>query len=66
MGALKVTLDPYYRAGHMTDDQRARYREILRQLKEALPTIQRLRLYPPTVPLDAADAPAKPGAPGRG
>ncbi len=58
MGALKVTLDPYYRSGDMTADQRARYREILRQLQEALPLIQRLRLYPPPVPLEEPSAPA--------
>ena len=66
MGALKVTLDPYYRSGAMTDDQRTRYRAILRQLHEALPLIERLRLYPPPVPLEAPDAPGEPGAPGRG
>jgi hypothetical protein len=64
MGALKVTLDPYYRSGAMTDDQRARYGTILGQLKEALPLIQRLQLYPPPVPLDEPDVPGEPGRPG--
>ena len=66
MGALKVTLDPYYRSGAMNDDQRARYCTILRQLKEALPLIERLQLYPPPVPLDEPHAPGEPGGPGCG
>ncbi len=60
MGALQVTLDPSYRSGAMSDEQRARYGTIRRELKEALPTIEQLQLYPPPVPLEEA------GARGRG
>jgi hypothetical protein len=51
MGGVQVTLDPPYRAGEMTPDQRARYRDLLRELAAALPVIERLQLQPPSVPL---------------
>lgn len=38
--------------GSMTTEQCVRYRELLRELKAALPTIERLGLYRPPVPLD--------------
>lgn len=38
-------------AGLLTADQQARYRDLLRQLGELLPTIERLDLYRPPVPL---------------
>ncbi len=51
MGGLRVTLDPSYRAGAMTPDQQARYRDLLRRLAEARPLLERLRLQPPSAPL---------------
>ncbi|MGH2354419.1 MAG: hypothetical protein ACRDI2_25290 [Chloroflexota bacterium] len=44
-------LDAYYRSGEMMPDQQRRYRELLEQLKGALPVIRRLDLYRPPVPL---------------
>ena len=60
MATYLPLLERSYRSGAMTPDQQARYREILRQLKEALPLIQRLQLYPPPVPLEEARAPGSP------
>ena len=65
MASDLTVLDRHFRAGEMTTEQEVHYRTLLCELNAMLPTIQRLRLYPPTVPLDAADAPAKPEAPGR-
>lgn len=48
---LRVILDPAYRAGQMTPEQQARYRELLRQLTEALPTIRQLGFATPQVSL---------------
>ncbi len=45
-------LDRCYRSGEMTPEQRARYRSLLRQLKDNLPIIRRLELEEPTVSLD--------------
>ena len=49
-------LDRQIRAGEMTTEQETRYRALLCELKAMLPTIQRLQLYPPPVPLDEPDA----------
>jgi len=59
-------LDRHFRAGAMTTEQETRYRALLCELKAMLPTIQRLQLYPPPVPLEAVDAPGLPGGPGCG
>lgn len=53
MADYLTELDAQYRSGQMTSDQQARYREVLRQLKEALPIIKQLNLYRPPVPLEA-------------
>lgn len=47
-------LERAYRAKEMTPEQEACYRGLLRDLKEALPLIERRGLYPPPVPLDEA------------
>jgi hypothetical protein len=49
MGGLKATLDPAYRNGAMAPDHRERYRGLLGSLEQALPMIDRLRLYRPSV-----------------
>jgi len=56
MATYLPLLERSYRSGAMTPDQQACYREILRQLKEALPLIERLQLYPPPVPLEEGSA----------
>jgi hypothetical protein len=45
-------LERYRRAGQLTPEQATRYRGLLRQLAAALPTVEQLGLYPPTVPLE--------------
>jgi hypothetical protein len=52
MGGDLRLLDPCYRAGAMTSEQQERYRAVLSELKAALPLIERLDLYRPTVPLE--------------
>jgi hypothetical protein len=52
MADYLTELDEYARAGAMTPEQERRYRDLLCKLKEALPLIQRLNLYPPPVSLD--------------
>ena len=66
MATYLPLLERSYRSGAMTPDQQVRYGEVLRQLKEALPLIQRLQLYPPPVPLDEADAAGESAGPGCG
>jgi hypothetical protein len=53
-------IEQYYRCGKLAAEQRARYRDLRRRLKAALPTIERLNLCPPPVPLvdRPANAPA--------
>jgi hypothetical protein len=46
------TLDAAYRSGLLTAGQQTRYRELLRQLRAALPVIDELEFERPTVPLD--------------
>jgi hypothetical protein len=55
MGTYLPLVDDAYRRGRMTPEQAAAYRETLDRLKAALPIIERLRLMPPTVPLDLAE-----------
>jgi hypothetical protein len=45
-------LDRHARANRMPEEQLDRYREVLRALREALPTIERLDLCRPSVPLE--------------
>lgn len=53
MGSLKY-LAQAYDSGQMTEDQQARYRDVVRRLREALSTIQKLKLSAPVVSLDIA------------
>lgn len=53
IGALEVVLEPRYRSGAMTPDQQGRYHAMLRQLEAAAPTLERLGLYLPPIPLKA-------------
>ncbi len=50
-GRLK-RVEHYYRLGELTETQEARYRELRRELKEAMPLIERLNLGWPHVPLE--------------
>ena len=50
-GRLK-RLEHYYREGRLTEDQRSRYRELKRDLKDATPLMERLGLGKPRVPLE--------------
>jgi hypothetical protein len=52
MADYLTDLDEHYRAGRMSPDQQARYRELLDKLRAALPIIGRLNLYPPPVSLE--------------
>jgi hypothetical protein len=45
-------LDDYCRSQEMTVEQQQQYRALLRELKIALPILDRLQLCRPTVPLD--------------
>ena len=47
MGSLRAVLEPAYRAGSMTIEQRERYRRILCALETSLPTLERIGLYTP-------------------
>src|SRR3712207_6102860 len=60
MASDLLLLDRQFRAGAMTTEQETRYRALLCDLTAMLPTIQRLQLYPPPVPLDDPDAPGQP------
>ena len=50
-GRLK-RIEHYHRAGDLTEEQGRRYRELKRELKEAIPLIERLGIARPTVPLE--------------
>ncbi len=50
-GRLK-RLEHYYREGGLTEDQRSRYLELRRELKDAMPLMERLGLGKPRVPLE--------------
>jgi hypothetical protein len=52
MGSHLRLLEAHFRAGQMTAAQQERYRAVLSKLKAALPLIERLDLYRPTVPLE--------------
>lgn len=52
MGGDLPFLEAQYRGGAMTRTQQTRYRKLLKRLKEHLPIIERLGLYPPRVPLE--------------
>ena len=45
MGSDLPEIEQYYRCGKLTAEQRARYRDLRRRLKAALPTIERLNLF---------------------
>lgn len=49
MADYLTELHEYYRADQMALNQRARYLDLLRKLKEAMPLIERLNLYRPPV-----------------
>jgi hypothetical protein len=53
MGSDLPLLEAHFRADRMTAAQRERYRAVLTELKAALPLIERLDLYRPTVPLES-------------
>jgi hypothetical protein len=57
MGSHLPELQRHYSKRDLTPEQRVDYRDLRCRLKEALPTIQRLGLYPPPVPLE--DRPRK-------
>jgi hypothetical protein len=50
-GRLK-RLEHYHREGGLTEDQRSHYRELRRDLKGAIPLMERLGLGKPRVPLE--------------
>lgn len=52
MADYLTELHRHYCAGQMMPDQQQRYRTLLRELRVALPIIERLNLYRPPVPLD--------------
>ena len=52
MGTYLIIVNRHYRSGDMAPDQRCRYERLVGELKKALPLIERLKLYPPPVPLE--------------
>ncbi len=52
MSGRLMRLEHYYRAQDLTEDQERRYRELRRELKDAMPLVERLRISRPTVPLE--------------
>lgn len=56
-GRLK-RLEHYYRAGELEGEQRRRYRELRRELREAEPLVERLGLTRPAVPLEDEESQA--------
>lgn len=54
MSTLSLDRDPAYHSGQMTLEQQARYRDLLRRLKEVLPILQNLGFSRPSVSLDIA------------
>ncbi len=52
MASYLCELDEHYRSGSMTLEQRARYRDLLGKLDNALPTIERLDFMRPSVSLE--------------
>lgn len=47
-----MRLEHYYRRGELTAEQRAGYRRLRRELREAMPLVERLGLGRPRVPLE--------------
>ncbi len=52
MGSSLIELDEYYNSDHMTPEQRARYRDLLGKLHDALPIIERIDFMRPSVSLE--------------
>lgn len=52
MGSDLPFLETQYRSGVITKAQQSEYRKLLKEIKEHLPLIERLGLYPPRVPLE--------------
>lgn len=52
MGSYMTELDRAYRSSAMSEDQRGRYRVLLRRLREVAPLIEQLNYWQPTVSLD--------------
>lgn len=52
MSGRLMRLEHYYRAGDLTEDQKRRYRDLRRELREAAPQAGRLGLGRPTVSLE--------------
>ena len=52
MADYLTELDEFYRAGHMTPEQIDQYRDLLSQLKESLPLVDRLSFWRPPVSLE--------------
>jgi hypothetical protein len=53
MGTLMLELASTDVQGQMSDEQIVKYQSLLASLKRAMPTIVRLNLYRPPVPLDS-------------
>jgi hypothetical protein len=53
MGGHLPLIEAQFRGGLLTPQQQERYSTLLAQLKAALPLLDRLDLYRPTVPLEA-------------
>ena len=49
VGSYLTELAEYYLAGQMTPKQQARYRELLKKLKESMPAIRKLNLRLPPI-----------------
>ena len=52
MSGRLLRIEHYHRAGELTDEQERRYRELRRELGEAMPLIERLGIARQTVPLE--------------
>ncbi len=52
MADYLTQIDEHYRGDGVATDQRTRYQELLRKLRDALPIVERLNLYRPPVSLD--------------
>ena len=52
MSGRLLRVEHYHRAGELTEEQEGRYRELRRELGEAIPLIERLGIARPTVALE--------------
>ncbi len=52
MSGRLLRVEHYHRAGELTEEQERRYRELRRELGEAMPLIERLGITRPSVPLE--------------